>query len=223
MKKINTKELVTVLVLWLLCPVTMLAGKVGMADARLKAMDFLASRGKQIMSHDGLRLAPKHQDGQAEEEQAYYVFNVGSNEGFVLVSGDDRTAAIIGYSDTGTFDINDMPESLKAWLQSYADQIAWLDAHPSFVNQQANSSARNSIAPLVQTKWNQGKPYNLYCPMLDETTQTVTGCVATAMAQMMYYHKWPVGQTTTIPGYKTINGKFTLEALTIYFPLPSLR
>ena len=64
-------------------------------------------------------------------------------------------------------------------------------------------NVKRSIHPLIETRWSQGSPYNDACPM-GAFERTVTGCVATAMAQVMYYHKCPQGETLdTIPGYKS--------------------
>ena len=97
---------------------------------------------------------------------------------------------------------------MRAWLQGYAEQIAWLQSNGSSGDDVTNRSraprraAMTAIAPLVQTNWYQSRPYNDLCPMIDET-QTVTGCVATAVAQLMYYHQWPQKACTDIDGYTT--------------------
>jgi hypothetical protein len=102
---------------------------------------------------------------------------------------------------------------MRAWLQGYADQIAWLQSNASDgndVNNKARAPQRagkTAIEPLVETRWNQGSPYNLLCPMIDGT-RTVTGCVATTMAQLMYYHYthytpsgFAAAANTDIPSY----------------------
>ena len=156
----------------------------------------------------------------SDEENSYYVFNVGNDDGFVIVSGDDRTPEILGYADNGHLYKDDMPDGLRYLLDGYAEQIEWMDSHGFDETYEACASrtsrkapARTAIAPLIQTKWNQGTPYNAYCPILTDGTRTVTGCVATCMAQIMYYHKWPTSATASIPGYATRNGKFTLDGL----------
>lgn len=132
-----------------------------------------------------------------------YVFNVEREQGFVIVSNDDRTAPILGYSDSGSLDPDNMPSNMRAWLQGYADEIAWLNAHPdqstNIVARRA-SAVKKPIAPLVQTHWNQGAPFNDNCPVYTGTQKAVTGCVATAMAQVMYYHKY-ANMTAGIAGY----------------------
>ena len=138
-----------------------------------------------------------------------YVFNVSGNGGFVIVSNDDQTVPILGFGESGSIDPDDLPDNMRAWLQGYADQIVWLQSNgdgksDGSIRSRATrrAAAMTAIEPLVQTNWDQGRPYNALCPTIDDT-KTVTGCVATAMAQLMYYHKWPKTACTTIPSYTT--------------------
>jgi hypothetical protein len=133
---------------------------------------------------------------------AFFVFNVGQNEGFVIVSGDDRTDEILGYADKGFIDSSTMPDGLRYLLDGYAEQIAWMESHGQGARAATRSGARSPISPLIASRWNQGSPYNNNCPEV-ESERTVTGCVATAMAQLMYYYKHPISETTAIPGYTT--------------------
>ena len=136
-----------------------------------------------------------------------YVFNVGIDGGFVIVSNDDQTAPILGYSDSGSIDPDNLPANLSAWLQSYADQIAWVKANGVNGTHRANRTNRTmktAVDPLVETRWSQGAPYNNQCPTIDGT-KTVTGCVATTMAQIMYYHYARnsfAASSTAVPGYE---------------------
>lgn len=134
-----------------------------------------------------------------------YVFNAEGNQGFVIVSNDDRTAPILGYSETGNLDPDNMPCNMRAWLQGYADEIAWLDEHNIQLTgvaalHRTASAVKTPIAPLVQTHWNQGSPYNDNCPEYTSGKKAATGCVATAMAQVMNYHQF-ANMTVDIPGY----------------------
>lgn len=136
-----------------------------------------------------------------------YVFNAEQNQGYVIVSNDDRTAPILGYSETGTLDPDNMPCNMRAWLQGYADEIAWLNEHniqPITVPvvRRTPSAVKTPIAPLVKTHWDQGSPYNDNCPEYESDNKAVTGCVATAMAQVMKYHEY-ANMTGDIPGYDT--------------------
>ncbi len=160
----------------------------------------------------------------SSQDGCYYVFNIGTNEGFVIVSGDDRTPAVLGYSDKGSFDMDRLPSNVAAWLEGYADQIRYLrkkasaePTAPVSVRSDAplmtmtrapwavKKESRPAISPMITSKWDQFSPFNDLCPVVDGQ-HCVTGCIATALAQIMYYHKWPQAATTEIPGY-TVKGK----------------
>lgn len=130
---------------------------------------------------------------------AYYAFNIGTDEGFILVAGDDVAGTILGYSDHGTFDTERLPEGMKALLQTYSAQTELLRSQAV---KKATVASHSAISPLITTHWNQALPYNLYCPIVgDQLERSYTGCVATAMAQIMYYHRWPLTKTKFIPAY----------------------
>lgn len=121
-----------------------------------------------------------------------YVFTNG--EGFVVLPAEDSAPALLGYSDKGTLDFAVNPE-LTYWLEFYNQQLQYLQTHPR--QKSGNSSIqektrpeRAEIAPLIKTEWNQEAPYNELCPKVDGH-ETVTGCVATAMAQAMKYFNYP--------------------------------
>ena len=134
---------------------------------------------------------------------AVFVFN-STNEGFVLVSAEDNARAVLGYSDEGTFDANNIPENMQFWLQMYADEMrsateAKGDEAKGKVNRreakgerrEAEEEAYPTIAPLLgETIWGQGEPFNNMCPQIGNE-RAVTGCVATALSQIMYIHKYP--------------------------------
>ena len=135
----------------------------------------------------------------------YYIFNGGKKQGFVIVSGDERTLPILGYVEGGEFDEERIPDNMRTWLKGYAQQIK------SLQNRQLSASpwkvpSHRPIATLIKTKWNQGNAdkigsvYNLLCPQID-SVYCLTGCVATAMAQVMNYHQWPQTFSTEIPAY----------------------
>ena len=183
----------------LIVSTVMLAGDVSKSEALKKAQRFMPGRQFAAGSTVGARPAP----GQtAPEQDAFYVFNAENNGGFVIVSGDDRTAEILGYSRTGRLDMDKIPENMKWWLESYAQQIAALGSGTQ-ASGRATTRSASAISPLILTKWDQYTPYNLMCPDgnyvdydetgYDASKRCVTGCVATAMAQVMYYHQWPSG------------------------------
>ena len=213
----------------------MMAAPVTLQQAQQRAQQFMNSRGSA--SAHGMRLAKQQLRVEtAQQDNAYYyVFNVGEQQGFVIVSGDDRTPAILGYADQGSFADQDMPDNMRAWLQGYEDQMKWMDesGYQAAPAKKVNG-VRSSINPLITTMWDQGKPYDRETPIAGitnvidqnnnivriDTTFCVTGCVATAMAQIMYYHRWPKDATTDIPAYSSGWGSVgsTLPATTSGLP-----
>lgn len=172
-------------------------------EALKQANAFLSSKG--IPVRQSLDMAYAQPGKAAEAHSLYYVFNVGGDKGFVIVAGDDAVSPILAYADRGDFSEREMAPAAKAMLDSYAQQIEMIQQNPSLVV--AASTSYAAIEPLVQTKWNQGAPYNYMCPTISgEEEQSVTGCVATAMAQIIYYHKYPVEQTKAIPAYQLSSG-----------------
>ncbi len=119
--------------------------------------------------------------------ELYYVFNRGANEGYVIVAGDDKLEGVLGYTDNGEFDYENLPCNMRYWLDTQADYIAYLQKTPGAAPKKAPS--HDAIEPMVTTRWNQGDPYNQLCPNYFGLGRAVTGCVATAMAQVLYYQR----------------------------------
>ena len=122
-----------------------------------------------------------------------YIFNTGS-KGYVIVSADDCTVPLLGYSDSENFDARNMPSQLKWWLDFYAGEIQYAADHGLKAEMLSTRSDFSPISPMLKTQWNQDAPYNDDCP-LDNGKRSVTGCVATAMAQAMKYFNWPAKGT----------------------------
>lgn len=120
---------------------------------------------------------------------AIYIFDQGA-QGYLIVSADDVAAPVLGYSSTGTIDPENIPDNMRWWLSQYEAEIAAARSNGEESYDESSRPTRTPIEPLLKTTWDQGTPYSTYCPMLDGE-RTVTGCVATAMAQVMNYHKWP--------------------------------
>lgn len=139
---------------------------------------------------------------------ALYVFN--SPNGYVVVSGDKRTPPILAFSDQGTYDGSTVVPPAQMWLDSYAAQIAEMklstpvaaDVHPAWeklLNSRAPMRDGVVIEPLLQSRWGQEEPYNYYCPQdfAGPNGRCVTGCVATALGQIMYYFRYPTSGVGT--------------------------
>ena len=128
---------------------------------------------------------------------AIYLFS-NADGGYVLVAADNEARPILGYSTTATLDPDDMPIALQQWLQGYQTQIDRQRAQKeeSHVFAEAwnalewgltpKDSANTGVAPLLTTQWDQTHPYSAYCP-----AGTVTGCAATAQAQIMNFWRHP--------------------------------
>ncbi|MBP5258848.1 MAG: C10 family peptidase [Prevotella sp.] len=181
------------------------------ADQALEqAQEFLQTR---KAANGGPRYAPGKTPKLklASRLSGLYLFNV-DNSGFVIVSNDDRTMPILGFSDSGVIDPQKIPDNMRVWLQGYADQIAYMKKN-NITNAPMKAPGTATIGPLLTTKWNQGEPYNSFCPY-----PSPTGCVATAMAQVMYYTETKAGNSTTsttdvIPGYTTATYGLSINAI----------
>ena len=184
------------------------AENIGQSEALQKAKAFLQQRNKSV-SQDNKTTR------QTSDEQPYYAFNA-TDGGFVIVSGSDRTDAVIGYADSGTFDEGNMPSNLKAWLDEYKRQIEYVEANKiDAVSKQTRATSMAAIQPLVKTTWGQNSPFNDLCPSVNvsgEKQTCPTGCVATAMAQILKYHEWPQNMSA-LPAYTTKTRKISMPAL----------
>ena len=134
----------------------------------------------------------------ASPSDAYYVFNNDAG-GFVIIAGDDAVTPVLGYTSTGAFDAENLPDGLKDLLKSYERQIAALGSSYQ-ANQTATRAAFTGEKLLNTAKWNQDDPFNKYTP-----NNYVTGCVATAGAIVMKHHGYPTKGTGS-HSY-TLNGK----------------
>ncbi len=209
-KQIIMRKFYLSFLMLVLCMASAVANPVTQNQALLKAKAFRQTRG--LPANAAMELAyqgrqASHQHGAPAKDAYYYVFNNGGNTGFVIVAGDDSAESILGYADSGSFDAVNIPENMQAFLQGYAEEIAM--ARTQGLNSTGSEEnvevARQVIAPLVTAHWNQYEPYNQKCPLYgaggNSGERCITGCVATALSQVMFYHKYPVNKTTSIPGY----------------------
>lgn len=122
-----------------------------------------------------------------------YIVGTGG-QGYLILSADDVAPAVLGYSDNGGFDPQNIPANMQEWLNGYSDVIALAAERGGRVLQAPANPALKDIAPMVKTRWNQGEPYNILCPMQTingQVYRTYTGCVATAMAQVLKTYEYP--------------------------------
>lgn len=166
------------------------------SEAAQAAADFLADReacSAPSRTNKAVPLTLAHQCLTADRQKAaFYVFNRAQNGGFVIVSADDRAETILGYADRGAFDIQTANPAFRQWLNRYQEQLSYLsaDATPSpFVT--PTTPIPNMLVDKQGTAitWDQLAPYNNLCP-IDQTdnTRSMTGCIATAAAQVL--RKW---------------------------------
>ena len=210
------KRFTLIVALVLMVAMPTFAERVTSETARRVATTFLNNNG-----------AKSNQLTDLSKEAGYknlYIFN--GNPGFVVMAADDCVQPILGYSLTNFFDAKDMPENLRWWLQGYNDEIqSAIDNNMRATSEtttmwkdltEGNSKAGKAtmtVAPLIQTKWNQNKYYNNLCPAVSDgpNGHAYTGCVATAMAQIMKYWNYPstgVGSHSYTWNGQTLNADF---------------
>lgn len=159
----------------------------------------------------------------SETATSYYVFDNGSDKGFTIVSGDDELPEIVGYSAHGNSEHLMKTEGCAAFLKAYQKFVAAFTqgdakARKILAEQRALKAdgryQQPKIAPLLgDIAWNQDPPYNKMCPEYKGSELSVTGCVATAMAQVMMYYKYPKELKADIPAYTTATNKLKVNAI----------
>ena len=159
----------------------------------------------------------------SETATSYYVFDNGSDKGFTIVSGDDELPEIVGYSAHGNSENLMKTEGCAAFLKAYQKFVAAFTqgdakARKILAEQRALKAdgryQQPKIDPLLgDIAWNQETPYNKMCPKYEGSELSVTGCVATAMAQVMMYYKYPNELQATIPAYTTATNKLKVNAI----------
>ncbi len=144
---------------------------------------------------------------------ALYLFR--QDEQLLVLPADDRVKPLLGYTDAPSE--GQMPEQLQWWLNEYARQIQYLQQQPEhgtglYITRpsRAESSAKAPIAPMITTRWNQGTPFNNQCPMVDGQ-RSVTGCVATAAAQIMKYFNYPDKGTGSLTYVDENNNTYSIN------------
>lgn len=146
-----------------------------------------------------------------------YVYTYFGDNGFLLLSAYDSAPALLGYSETNDFDTRRMSESTTAWVANYASQIAVAKDIKGYRFAPTRADDRVKIEPMVKTTWDQLSPYNGQCPLVG-VRRSVTGCVATAMAQIMNYWKYPeVGQGEITYTPNNFSSPLSLDFSTVEF------
>ncbi len=140
-------------------------------------------------------------------QAAVYVFAAADQPGFIIAAANDEYPhALLGYSDESTYDLDNISPEFQWWLDTQAKAVAKADGSLPQSLSVKKAASKEDISPIVKTKWNQSKPFYNMCPMVNGQ-RSVTGCVATAMAQLMNVWAWPKqaqGGSVTIQGV-TVN------------------
>lgn len=195
------------------CLLMVKANPVSRTQALQEAKAFLATKGIDMQTVSEAYKAPR-KAGAKENNPYYYIYNVGEDRGFVIVSGDDRTEKILGYVDSGSFDEENAPAPLKEWLRAYEreiESISSVQLPSTTAKKKVMEKTKKSIAPMSTPKWSSDYPYKSSTPTFDGKNAPV-GCGPVSIAQFLYYYKDFINEiTSTIPSY-TANG-VTVKAI----------
>ena len=181
----------------------MSAQTVSEAIAHSRAAAFFANQAQQApgapsRSHANQQLTLAY-TSQGNGNTRFYVYNRGENDGYVIVGGDEQAKEILAYVPQGHFVYDSLPTNMKWWLGQYEHEIDTaiiVTSHMPAVkaiHQTATQNTMQDIPDLITTKWNQGEPYNIAIPLIGgDTLHCPTGCVPTALAQIMNYWEYPI-------------------------------
>ena len=205
MKKMN--RVVSLLIAVTLCLSQAWAERISQDDAALVANNFMnvASQNSAVKKAvPAKRMVLK--TAAAQEENQYYVYENADGEGWVIVAANDAVMPILAYSETGHFRTDNMPVNIRKWMGKYNNFIKKIEDDGVQAGEETKeewtalkkgvrkAAAAVVVGPLVKTTWDQDDPYYNLCPG-SGTSKAYTGCVATAMAQVMNYWQWPVKGT----------------------------
>lgn len=198
------------MLLLLMMSLASFAGPRSFQQAKEIALRQAAQLGISMDETSSAKAKSKRVKSVSGEVPAYYVFPNGEGKGFTVVSGDDRLPEVVGYSDKGTYDEENLPSNYVGFMKAYEEMVGQLDngdsrASASIAEAKALRSSgyqQPTVAPLLGSiQWNQMTPYNNMCPKYNGSDRSVTGCVATAMAQVMMYYQYPKILQANIPAY----------------------
>ena len=188
------------------------AAAVGSHEARLKASGFLAQQPRRAINASAGSLMLAHIEPSASDSRLadYYVFNTEDGSAFVIIAGDDRATQVLAYGGQ-SLDMDNLPCNMQWLLGHYKRQMTVLRQHPDMNVDRTSLQTETVVSPLLSCAWNQRSPYYNQCPT-SGTQHCLTGCVATAMAQVMYYWKFPA-EAPAMAGYTSSVNGVTVGAL----------
>jgi len=218
------KAIYTFLFVFLLTGSTLFAEKVNVSDAQKAANTFIQNINNQIKKPKSIKLvytsnalaSPFTVDAKEEPIPYYYVFNFQGADGYIIMSADDAVVPVLGYSTEKNYRLENQPDAFVKWMDKYRREIQEIiskQMKPSKEIEQEWTRLKSglpmntdkntkAVGPLLTTTWDQMQYYHELCPYDNDYNQYVaTGCVATAMAQVMKYHNYPQNGE----GYHTYN------------------
>ena len=192
------------------------AADVNLTAAQATALRYLqtTAKGKMFAGQpvQNLKLLHTEVNSTQVNKAVYYIFN--SDQGFVVVSGDDRAHQILAHGDR-PLDLKRMPDNMKYWLSTYKKQLEYLQANPGLVVELPsfkNNLRAGKVEPMLTAEWDQDAPYYNHCPMYNGS-YCLTGCPATSLSMVFYYWKFPTDPTPEVEGYTNESYGFEVTAL----------
>jgi hypothetical protein len=193
-------------------------------DAKKAGLQFFAERASQY--HAGKQLSPQVSGSYSITENGqvvYYIFNI-QDKGYVIVSGENAVTPILGYSFEGSYSQETQAPQFIAWMKQYAQQIKfareknalplpgiterWAYLINPLSSPYVPLKSKLDVEPMITSNWNQPSPYNGMCPAdpAGSNGHAMSGCVPVAMAQIMYYYRWPDHGTGSYTYYDSTYG-----------------
>lgn len=204
---------------------TVWAKPVSKKAAQQTAQAFMQQRMNIQRSHKAPQMVDIEDALGSQDCELLYVFNAPDGTGFVIVSGDDRTEPILGYSTSGNFDASRMPDNMRSWLQHYAEQIAIIQKYDLPASQETVPDLGEPIPPQLRSNWIQQGIFNQTCPLITvysdpECTQPyeftdsygnktstdfpVVGCTATALSQVLNHWRCVPATCADLPARQDV-------------------
>ena len=177
-----------------------IAGNVDAEAARIAAGKFLQGNRARFHSRSLSDIKLAHTEASSVKGNAYYVFNIEGG-GWIIMAGDDCSKPVLAYGDYGNIDMSNMPENMRGYLNMLKGQIETAQAYKGETVPVKAFKNRTVVEPLLKTDWSQGEPMNRLCPVNGSGEITSVGCGPLAMAQILYYWKYP-SEVGDLPGYQ---------------------
>ncbi len=201
LKSYTVKKIIFLSLILVIASIQVFAQAVSATTAQQVAANFFKTATRQA-SVSMVNVSPS---AQRKSSVSYYVFQPEDQKGFVIVAGTKSATPILGYSEESSFPTDNVSPEFQYWMDGYQKQLDYIAEHRlAPTAEQAKSWGElekgtfsapengNRVNPLLNTSWSQGNPYNKLCP---NNGMALTGCVATAMAQVMKYWNFPLAGT----------------------------